>query len=108
MANDNKRVSLGRGTVWEVDEEITERTGIISRLTMSITPEQAELLVDYLSNEANYGKYGAELEMSLFQADDDKPFIASGSLQEKYKKDGGGNAKAQPSTKGRSGGRRSL
>ncbi|QKE60839.1 hypothetical protein [Arthronema virus TR020] len=106
MADANKRVSFGRATGWTVSDEQYEAHGIVAKLTISINDEQREALLDYLSDDSNADKYGHGLELTLFEADEDKSFISSGSLQEKYKKkEGGGSSKAKS---GRSGGRRSL
>lgn len=102
---DNKRVTFGRVSAWEVDEEKYEAHGITNKMTVTVSEEQAQQLIDYLDNEANKGNYGFEFEITLFEADADKSFIASGSLQPKFKKQQQDEPKRSG---GRSGGRRSL
>lgn len=103
---DAKRVSFGRATGWTVSDEQYEKHGIVARLTISLNDEQREALIEYLENDDNADQYGHGLELTLFEADEDKSFISSGTLQEKFKKDKGSNKKS--SGGGRSGGRRSL
>lgn len=100
---DVKKVSFGRATGWTVSDEQYEKHGIVARLTISLNEEQREALMDYLDDENNADQYGHGLELTLFEADEDKAFISSGTLQAKYKK-----KEDKKSSGGRSGGRRSL
>lgn len=99
------RVKFGRVVGWEVAEDVYEKSGIVARQTVTIGTDQVDALIDYLVDTANHGKYGVELEITLFESDEDKSYLSSGSLSPKFKKqqdETGGKAK------GRSGGRRSL
>lgn len=93
-----KKVSFGKVFAWEPNEKAQE-AGIISKLSILISQEQLDALNEYFEDNAD--DKGIKLEVALFE-EEDKSYIASGSVNEAYKKP------QEDKPKGRSGGRRSL
>jgi hypothetical protein len=68
--------------------------------TVSLKPDQAQQLIDYLSDPANCGQYGIPLDLSLFYKEDAKVKIG-GKLSSPYKKDDAGKQSTSTTSKAR-------
>ena len=81
-----------------VNEEVQLQDGIVLSGGITVKPEQAQELIEYLSDPANCGEYGIKLDMAIFY-NDDKSVKFSGKITTPYVKPEGDAPKA--STKAR-------
>ena len=64
---------------------------------VTIKADQAQALIEYLSDPANLGEYGIKLDFALFYKEEDKvPF--SGRITVPYSKGSGNNSKSAPAS----------
>lgn len=69
-----------------VEKEFQLPDGLMLSGKVSLKPDQAQLLIEYLSDPANCGQYGIELDLALFYKEEGKVKI-SGKLNSPYVKD---------------------
>lgn len=66
-------------------DEYAIPNGLMISGKMKFTPTQAQQLIEYLSNPANCGQYGIEVDFALFY-DESKPVNISGKITTPYVK----------------------
>jgi hypothetical protein len=69
-----------------IEKEFQLPDGLMLSGKVSLKPEQAQSLIEYLSNPDNCGQYGIELDLALFYNETSKVKV-SGKLTSPYKKD---------------------
>jgi hypothetical protein len=85
-----------KGTLGTLLEEYAIDKGIMMSGKVKVKEEQAQQLIEYLSNPANYDQYGAVLDFALFY-DEDKPVNISGTIKTPYAKESGTPTKSATS-----------